>query len=140
MLHILAVDDDEVTQFHLTQLLMPLGKVRIASSGLDALECVRTALDKGKPYDLILMDVKMPGLDGLTTVREIVGLFNKLRLPLEERPKIIMLSAVDEPDTRIDALYACGADAYLIKPLEGESLLAALRELKVAQPDSPAES
>jgi len=139
MLHILAVDDDEVTQFHLTQLLMPLGKVRIACAGIDALERVRESLDKGKPYDLILMDVKMPGLDGLTTVREIVGLFNKLRMPLEERPKIIMLSAVDEPDTRIDALYACGADAYLIKPLEGGPLMSALRELNVPLPDSASE-
>lgn len=140
MLHILAVDDDEVTQFHVTQLLLPLGRVRIACTGMDALELVREALDKNTPLHVILMDVRMPGLDGLTTVREIVGLFNKLRMPLEERPKIIMLSAVDEPDTRIDALYACGADAYLLKPLEGARLMETLRELGLDLPEPSSES
>jgi CheY-like chemotaxis protein len=129
MLNILTVDDDEVTQVHIHQLLLPLGRVRMAYSGMDAIARVEESLAKGEHYDLIFMDVRMPGLDGLTTVREIIGRYNKNKTPLERRPKIIMLSSVEERDIQIDALYSCGADYYMTKPLEEGRLIQALREL-----------
>lgn len=129
MLNVLTVDDDEVTQFHVNQLLLPLGKNRIAYSGVDAIARVGESIERGQNYDLIIMDVVMPGLDGLTAVREMVKLYNDRKVPLELRPKILMLTSVEERDTQIDALYACGADYYLTKPLDGERLTEALREM-----------
>lgn len=137
MLNVLTVDDDEVTQFHVSQLLLKLGRSRMAYSGADAIARVEESLAGGEAYDLILMDVMMPGLDGLTTVREIVTRFNEHKVPLESRPKIVMLSSVDERDTQIDALYACGADYYLTKPLESERFMQALREMGLVIPRKP---
>lgn len=134
MLNVLTVDDDEVTQFHANQLLQPLGRVRMAYSGMDAVARVKEALASGEGYDLIFMDVMMPGLDGLTTVREIVHCYNESRIPLEQRPKIIMLSSVEERDTQIDALYACGADHYMTKPLDSDMLTAFLGALGMLPP------
>jgi two-component system chemotaxis response regulator CheY len=134
VLNVLIVDDDEITQFHASQLLMSIGHCRMAYTGMDAIARVEESIAAGEPYDLILMDVVMPGLDGLTTVREIVKLFNDNRIPLEKRPKIVMLSSVDERDTQIDALYACGADHYLLKPLDGNELVKALAELGLISP------
>ena len=129
MLNVLTVDDDEVTQFHASQLLQPLGRVRMAYSGMDAIARVQESIASGESYQLLLVDVMMPGLDGLTTVREIVRCYNDSKIPLEKRPKIVMLSSDQERDTRIDALYACGADHYLLKPLDEPMLTAALAEL-----------
>lgn len=131
MLNVLTVDDDEVTQFHANQLLQPFGRVRMAYSGMDAIARVKESIACGENYQLILMDVIMPGLDGLTTVREIVGCYNESRIPLERRPKIVMLTSVDERDTQIDALYACGADHYMTKPLDSDTLTGILLELGV---------
>lgn len=135
MLNILTVDDDEVTQFHASQLLLPLGPSRLACSGEDAVERVRQSIESGEAFDLILMDVIMPGLGGLKAVSEIVGLYNEHRVPLEKRPKIVMLSAVDERETQIDALYACGADVYLTKPLDEVTLRQALAGLGFDLPE-----
>jgi two-component system, chemotaxis family, chemotaxis protein CheY len=137
MLSVLTVDDDEVTQFHVSQLLLELGRSRIAYSGEEAIARVEDSLTGGEAYDLILMDVMLPGLDGLATVRGIVTRFNEQRVPLENRPKIVMLSSVDERDTQIDALYACGADYYLTKPLENERFIQALREMGLVIPLKP---
>lgn len=134
MLNILTVDDDEITQFHMNQLLLPLGRNRMAYSGEDAIARVEESIASGDGFDLVFMDVIMPGIDGLKTVSEIVRLFNEKRVPLERRPKIVMLSSVEERETQIDALYACGADHYLMKPVDEEILLGALEELGVIQP------
>jgi CheY-like chemotaxis protein len=134
MLNILTVDDDEITQFHASQLLLAFGHNRMAYSGRDAIVRVEEAIAGGAGFDLILMDVMMPGLDGLTTVREIVRLYNEHKIPLERRPKIIMLSSVEEPETQIDALYSCGADYYMAKPLDEELLVKALEEMGLLKP------
>lgn len=134
MLNVLTVDDDEVTQFHANQLLQPLGRVRMAYCGMDAVARVKESLASGDGYHLIFMDVMMPGLDGLTAVREIVHCYNECRVPLEERPKIIMLSSVEERDTQIDALYACGADHYMTKPLDSDLLAVFLGALGMLPP------
>lgn len=134
MLNILIVDDDEITRFHASQLLLPLGRNRMACCGADAIDRVNECIMKGQKLDLILMDLMMPGIDGLTTVKEIVGIYNQRKVPLEGRPKIVILSSVNERDTQIDALYACGADHYLTKPLDEDALLAALEELGVPLP------
>ncbi|MBI4805492.1 MAG: response regulator [Desulfovibrio sp.] len=137
MLNVLTVDDDEVTQFHVSQLLLEVGRCRMAYTGEEAIARVEESLSGGEPYDLILMDVMLPGLDGLATVREIVTLYNEQKVPLENRPKIVMLSSVDERETQIDALYACGADFYLTKPLENERFIQALREMGLVTSRKP---
>lgn len=134
MLEILAVDDDELIRLDVAMQLSPVGKVAMAGSGAEALAAVRRALDEGRGFDVILMDVLMPGRSGLDCVSDLVGLFNERHVPLEKRPKIIMLSSVEERDTMIDALYACGADHYITKPLDAGKFIAALDELHLAAP------
>lgn len=134
MLQILAVDDDDLVRMDTIMQLSPVGRVQGAASGSEALLMVRRALDEGQGFDVILMDVLMPARSGLEAVSDLVSFFNEHRVPLEKRPKIIMLSSVEERDTMIDALYACGADHYITKPLEARKFIAALEELGLAAP------
>jgi len=129
MLNVLTVDDDALIQIDLAQLLLPLARTRTAASGSEALATVEESLRKGERFQCIFMDVMMPGQNGLDTVSRLVELFNTRRIPMAERPKIVMLSSVDERDTQIDALYACGADYFLLKPLDEPALTKALCEL-----------
>jgi two-component system, NtrC family, response regulator HydG len=107
---ILVVDDEVDTCRNLSDILTDLGySVDIAHEGLTALEMVRK-----KPYDVALLDLKMPGMDGLTLYREI----KKLRAGTVA----IVVTAYAGGDTKAEAL-AAGAWQVLSKPVEFPKLL-----------------
>jgi PAS domain S-box-containing protein len=92
----------------------------VASNGLEVLE----ALEQ-QPYDVVLMDVQMPELDGLDASRRICE-----RWPPESRPHIIAMTANALPEDR-EACFSAGMNDYVAKPIRAEELTAALKR---AQP------
>ena len=107
---ILVVDDEVDTCRNLSDILTDLGfQVDVAHEGRTALEMVRR-----KPYDVALLDFKMPGMDGLTLYREI----KKLRADTVA----IVVTAYAGPETKSEAL-AAGAWQILAKPVDFPSLL-----------------
>lgn len=110
---ILAIDDDP---FHLnlvTQVLERQGyKVESARDGVEGLELVEKA-----GFDLIISDIKMPGLDGYTFCRRIRGNSKTRQIP------IILLTALDTVEERIMGFQA-GADDHIPKPYDAQELLA----------------
>ena len=112
---ILVVDDEVDTCRNLSDILTDLGyHVDIAHEGLTALEMVRQ-----KPYDVALLDLKMPGMDGLTLYREI----KKLRAGTVA----IVVTAYAGGDTKAEAL-AAGAWQLLSKPVDFPRLLSFVEE------------
>ena len=112
---ILVVDDEVDTCRNLSDILTDLGySVDIAHEGLSALEMVRQ-----KPYDVALLDLKMPGMDGLTLYREI----KKLRAGTVA----IVVTAYAGGDTKAEAL-AAGAWQILSKPVDFPKLLGFVEE------------
>jgi CheY-like chemotaxis protein len=69
------------------------------------------------PPDLVLLDMQMPGMDGMETLRRLQQ--------LRPKPKVIMCSGVDDPNTIHEAL-SLGANAYLLKPVQHLYLSAAI--------------
>jgi CheY-like chemotaxis protein len=120
--HILVVEDDARNIFALSSLLEPKGmKMEIARNGREALEVLDRAQRPGGPaIDLVLMDIMMPEMDGLTAMREIRkrGYFN--RVP------IIALTAKAMRDDQEKCLSA-GANDYIAKPLDADKLLSLIR-------------
>jgi two-component system response regulator HydG len=107
---ILVVDDEVDTCRNLSDILTDLGyRVDIAFDGVSALELVRK-----KPYDIALLDLKMPGMDGLTLYREM----RKLR----SSTVAIVVTAYASKATAEEAL-AAGAWQVLAKPVAFERLL-----------------
>ncbi|MBN1236002.1 MAG: response regulator [Methanotrichaceae archaeon] len=118
---ILIAEDNEVNKRVIKKMLRKLGfQADIANDGQDVL----TALEKQR-YDLILMDVQMPRMDGL----EAASLIRK-RWPLSEQPCIIALTACALEGDR-DRCLDAGMDGYISKPVKMEDLREALRKCEI---------
>ncbi|MCC7036494.1 MAG: response regulator [Alphaproteobacteria bacterium] len=119
---ILVVEDDVRNVYAVTNIFEPRGAiVQIARNGKEALVALEKAQDKpGGKIDLILMDVMMPEMDGMTATREIRKNAQWKKLP------IIMLTAKAMKDDQEKCLEA-GANDYMAKPLDVEKLLSLAR-------------
>jgi CheY-like chemotaxis protein/HPt (histidine-containing phosphotransfer) domain-containing protein len=105
------------------RLLETLGyRADVAMNGLEAIAAL-----EAKPYDVVLMDVQMPELDGLDATRRIVA-----EWPEETRPRIIAMTANALPEDR-EACFAAGMNDYVAKPIRAEELAAALKRVKPLQ-------
>ena len=101
----------------------------ITTNGDEALESWLSAKSAGTPYDLVLMDIQMPQLDGIETTKRIRAL--EAGQPGRRTP-ILALTA----NTLVEDRYACfeaGMDGFLIKPLDREKLAEALAGLAASR-------
>jgi CheY-like chemotaxis protein len=115
-LRILLAEDNAVNQKLAIRLLERLGyRADLAENGLEVLE----ALER-QPYDVVLMDVQMPELDGLDATRRI-----RERWSEGERPRIIAMTANAMQEDR-EACLAAGMDDYVAKPIRPDELAEAL--------------
>jgi CheY-like chemotaxis protein len=111
---ILVVDDSPAMVRYLrTMLELDCYEVESASNGLEAVEKLRSGFDP----ELVLLDLQMPGMDGLQTLRSLL----KLRPHL----KVLMCSGVDDP-RKMHRAVALGAKDYLTKPIHHLYLSAAV--------------
>ncbi|GGD49895.1 two-component system sensor histidine kinase/response regulator [Aurantiacibacter arachoides] len=119
---ILIVEDDVRNVYSLTSVLEPRGALtRIARNGQEALDALAEAADDpDKTIDLVLMDVMMPVMDGLTAARAIRADARWKKLP------IVMLTAKAMPDDQQKCIDA-GANDYMAKPIDVDKLLSLVR-------------
>jgi PAS domain S-box-containing protein len=119
-LRILIAEDYVVNQKLALRLLAKMGyRADVAANGLEAIQ----ALER-QPYDVVLMDVQMPEMDGLEATRQICE-----RWPVGERPRIIAMTANAMQGDR-EICLAAGMDDYVSKPIRVEELVQALARCK----------
>jgi PAS domain S-box-containing protein len=125
-LSILVAEDNEINALLMRSLLGRLGhRAVITTNGEEALESWLAADSAGAPYDLVLMDIQMPKLDGIETTKRIRAREAGQRV---RRTPILALTA----NTLIEDRYACfeaGMDGFLVKPLDRDKLADALTGL-----------
>ena len=119
---ILIVEDDVRNIYSLTNVLEPRGaRIEIARNGKEAIERLeRSAEDPAQSIDLVLMDVMMPVMDGLTATREL------RKDPRWRDLPVLMLTAKAMPDDQ-ERCMAAGANDYMAKPLDVDKLLSLVR-------------
>lgn len=127
--HILLAEDHDVNQLLAIAMLKRLGcTVDLAVNGAEAIERVRAAAAGGGGYDLVLMDVQMPEIDGLEATRRLRAAgFGAERLP------IVALTANAYEDD-IAACFSAGMQGHVAKPLHVADLRAALERFVPAAP------
>jgi len=124
---LLVVDDDRAFRLSMAALLRAEGHdVHAVPDGSSAVSALRDADARGARFDLVLLDMRMPGIDGL-------GVVESLRV-WGERVPILMISGVGTVDSAVRALHL-GADDFLTKPVEPEVLAARVAELLERRPD-----
>ncbi len=117
-LRILLAEDNVVNQKLALRLLSQMGyRADLASNGVEAIECVTR-----QTYDVVLMDVQMPEMDGLEATRRITA-----RWPPDQRPRIIAMTANAMQGDR-EACLAAGMDDYVTKPIRVDALVGALQQ------------
>lgn len=128
-LRVLLAEDNSVNQMVALQLLQRLGyRADVAANGTEVLD----ALER-QTYDLILMDVHMPELDGVEATQQIIQ-----RYPPNERPWIVALTANALRGDR-ERLLALGMNDYLSKPIRRDDLAAALARCPLPTTAAPTE-
>ena len=116
MATILVVDDAAFMRMRMTKILSEAGyDVIQAENGLDAV-----AKYKDSRPDAVLMDITMPEMDGLTALKEIKA--------LDPSAKVAMVTALGQQQIVLEAVKS-GAKDFLVKPCEGDRVLAAVSKL-----------
>ena len=126
----LIVEDSFLNRMLLQEYLKGYGESHVAVNGKEAVEAVRTALESGKPYDLICLDIMMPEMDGQQALKEIRALEESWKIIHDRNSIIIMTTAVKDLKNVTEA-YNNMCDGYLAKPIRKEKFLEDLRQLKL---------
>jgi CheY-like chemotaxis protein len=119
-LRILVAEDNPLNVMLITFIMERLGyRVDVAGNGLEVIAALQR-----QPYDVVLMDVQMPEMDGIEATRQIY-----LRWRAGQRPRIIALTAGVMPEERQACLDA-GIEEFLSKPMEPAQLVQALERCR----------
>lgn len=120
----LVVEDEFISRIMLEKMLAPLFEVDSVVNGNEALEAFELAHGEERPYRLILMDIMMPGKNGLEALELIRQREDERHLP---KAKVIMTTALSDIKTVMRSFDSGQASAYIVKPIDRDKLF---RELK----------
>ena len=118
MITVALVDDDPMVRTGLNFILKGEDGIDVAWQASDGAEALTTL--RNQPVDVVLLDVRMPGLDGLATLEELRG--------WQTRPRVIVLTTFNTDDYVVRALRL-GADAFLLKDADPARLVEAIQRV-----------
>jgi len=116
MIRVLLVDDDDLMRAGLKMIIEQTNDIAVIAEAADGADAVEQA--KVGTADIVLMDIRMPGLDGIEATRQIST--------IPDGPAVIMLTTFEVADYVFDALQA-GASGFLLKRTPPEQLIAGIR-------------
>ncbi len=108
------------------RLLAPFGECDVAVNGWEALEAFKCAHVGKRPYDLICLDIMMPGLSGHEVLKEIRKFETKHNIDEKDQAKVIVTTVLSDRE-HIMAAARGNCQAYLVKPIDKETLLKKLQ-------------
>lgn len=127
----LIVDDEEICRELLAKMLGPWGQCDLARDGEEAIEIFRRARGEGRPYDLVCLDIMMPGLNGHEVLERIRALETEQGVYGLERTRVIMTTALADSKHLLQA-FRDGCEAYVVKPFTQNDVLTAIRSFGLA--------
>ena len=128
-MRILIVEDEITSRQLLHGMLSSYGQCDTVVDGDEAVDAFRLALEENKPYDLVLMDIMMPKVNGQEALRQIREIEKSKGIRGSQKVKAIMTTALEDQKNVIDAFYKGGASAYLVKPIEKAKLIDEMKKL-----------
>lgn len=126
-LRILIVEDDFKSRMLLQKMLSTHALCDIVINGDEAVEAFNLALEDKNSYDLICMDIMMPGMDGKEALKKIRLIEKEKGFLSAQRVKIFMITALDTENDILESIKNKCTD-YLIKPIEKKKLVEKLKQ------------
>lgn len=125
-MRILIVEDDVSSRLMLSECLRRTLKADVAVNGQEAVLAFQLAHMENDPYQVVLLDIEMPVMDGQETLKTIREMEAGMGVKPGQETKILMISAHDDQQNMFDAVFKGGASGYLVKPVQCDSLLEAI--------------
>ncbi len=125
---ILVVDDHAVSRKMMQNLMNSFGQCEVVESGGAAITAFQKARDDMVPFDLIMLDISMPDMDGIEVLLKIRDIETKQKYTKLKRAKVMMVTASADKDTVVRCVEA-GCDNYVVKPLNRETIINKLQTL-----------
>ena len=128
----LVVDDDELGRMLLTTFFDDFGHCDQAENGKLALDLYEAAVAEENPYDLVCLDIVMPVMDGMTTLRNLREIEQQQK---RKRTMVFVISARNSISDIEDAFFEGDCDDYIVKPFSRESIRKMLERHNMMQPE-----
>lgn len=129
MLRILIVEDEPVNREFLLLALRSLGDCQAVVSGEDAVTAQQSALEKGQPFDVVFLDILLPGMNGLQALEQLRELETRHAIPQDKRVPVIVTTGLDDDQTASRAFIQGQAVSYLTKPFRPGQIAEELSKL-----------
>jgi len=117
---VLVADDNQVNCKHISEILKGQADCDTAVNGEEAIDSYLSALSKNKPYDILLLDIGMPIIDGMSVLQYIREKEKSPEYRDKKRVPIIMITASGDYSEKV---FSMGCDAYLEKPVQDDVLI-----------------
>ena len=122
----LIVEDNEMAREGLRYFLADHAEIEVAVNGREAVVKFQQALNEQNPFDLVLLDIIMPEMDGQQALKLIRLAEQHDLLPERKKAIIIMTTALNSPENMEEALWEGDCTDYLVKPIVRADLMAML--------------
>jgi two-component system, chemotaxis family, chemotaxis protein CheY len=123
----LIVEDNEMAREGLKFFLADHAEIEVAVNGREAVTQFQLALSQQNPFDLVLLDIIMPEMDGQQALKLIRFAEQHDLAPDRKKAVIIMTTALNSPENMEEALWEGDCTDYLVKPIVRADLMAMLR-------------
>jgi DNA-binding NarL/FixJ family response regulator len=117
-INVLIADDHAIVRIGLRKILQTQRDIIVIGEAADGHEALALAMNRDRPCDLIIMDIAMPGINGIDATRTIREYLKEI--------KIVILSMYDTSE-HIHRAFQSGADGYLLKGVAGDEIITAIR-------------
>lgn len=127
-LRILVLEDDASTCRLMQIFLDQIGECRIVSGGRTALDSFQSALDQGKPFDLLLLDIMVPEINGIDVLKKVRMIERSRGIHDRNRAKVIITSSLSDA-RNMEQARSAESDGYLVKPVNRAKLFSTIRTM-----------
>lgn len=135
-MRILIAEDDPASRKFLYRFMSRYGDCDVTVDGMEAIEAFMLALEEGRGYRLVCLDIMMPNVDGIKALKSIRKLEQSKGIAGPDRCSVIMTTALNATDEIYEA-FDSGSEAYAVKPIDTDRLLDVLKRLGLAADEAP---
>jgi len=125
----LIVEDDLASQMLLNKFFSTFGVVVVAENGEEGVAAFLNSLENSTPFDLICLDIMMPIMDGQSALKLIRQIEIEKGIPVEQQIRVIMTTALDDPENIRESYVEGSATSYITKPVNFLMLKMLLQQL-----------